>query len=274
MKDKLEVTQELARGLKDIYPNSSESNNWLLLEGVAAGAAVSEYDIDDIDLASTVQGDIAPRKVVPRGKTEVIEEGEYFEFHKLTVDGTLKVFGTVKTYKEEINGSLDVQPEGTYSVEEDFAIRRLSEIGKLVDTTPREGESFAKYRARVTSEFILNTNEGTINELLSATATILDADISSIQYAEPSGGENGTVELDLPGRALDNIALTDTEVAGILERLIAASYRLDAFRRGTFTYITPTKYNNNNHDATKGYDGLDNNGDPKDNGGTYAGLIT
>jgi hypothetical protein len=42
---------------------------------------------------------------------------------------------------------------------------------------------------------------------------------------------------------------------------------------GTFTYITPTQYNDGLSEAQYGYDGLDINGDPKDNGGTYAAVL-
>jgi hypothetical protein len=159
------------------------------------------------------------------------------------------------------------------SVQDAETIDELSELGKLVNTPPNENETLSHYRARLIAEFAINTCEGTIKDVLETAAEIFDADVESFRYAEPSGSEYGTIELGVPGRALDNTALTDSEAAEILERLIAASYRLDGFRVGTFTYITPTDYNNNNFDATKGYDGLDANGDPKDNGGTYAGLL-
>jgi len=273
-KNKQEINEELAAGLRDYLPNSPDSDNWLLLEGAASFLERDDSDLESVDLATTVQGDIAPNRTVPRGSTEVVESDEYVEYEKLTVNGTLKVFGTVKTRSEEINGSLEVQPDGTYSVEDQFAIDRLEKIGALVDTYHQDGESFEKYRARLHAEFALATCEGTITDVLITTGNILNTNTKNINYSEPSGGENGTIKMDVPGKALDNSSLTDSEVGDILNRLVPASYRVNAFRRGTFTYVTPTDYNNNNMTASKGYDGLDNNGNPKDNGGTYAGLFT
>jgi hypothetical protein len=73
----------------------------------------------------------------------------------------------------------------------------------------------------------------------------------------------------------------------ILDKQSAAGFRIDIRSRGTFTYIGDDEYtgaydsSNGGYDptelssdATKGYDGLDSNGNPKDNGGTYAGLLS
>lgn len=207
-----EVTRDIARGLDELFPNSSVSDNYTLLEPVGDYEATTDSDISSILDASRVR------------------------------DAT--------------------------------TIAQLEKLGKLVGVTYNDGETKEHFRARIRAEYALATSEGTIEDVLVSAAEIIETSPDSLVFAEPAGGENGTIELGLPGKAIDNVALTDTEVAEFLDRLIAASYRVDGYRVGTFTYITPTDYNNNNHDATKGYDGLDGNGDPKDNGGTYAGLIT
>lgn len=152
-------------------------------------------------------------------------------------------------------------------------IDQLRELGKAVDILPRENEAKEHYRARVKAEYAVLTCEGTISELLEITADILNIRTSALGYVEPSGSEYGTVNLSIPTRAFNNTELSEGEVIDIVDRLIAASYRIDSLTTGTFTYITPTDYNNDNHDSTKGYDGLDSNGDPKNNGGTYAGIL-
>lgn len=150
---------------------------------------------------------------------------------------------------------------------------QLRKLGELVSTPPNEGETLEHYRARLIAEYAIVTCEGTIEDILNTIAEIFDADVTNITYQEPAGGENGTVEVGLPGLALDESQLTDVEAVDIMERLLAVSYRLEGFRIGTFTYISPTDYTNNNHDPSLGYDGLDSNDNPKNNGGTYAGLL-
>lgn len=149
----------------------------------------------------------------------------------------------------------------------------LKKLGKLVNVVPYENEAKEHFRARVLAEYALATCEGTIEDVLVNAAYILDVSVTSITFSEPVGSENGTIELSFPSRAIDDSPLTDSELSTILDRLLPASYRIDTFIPGSFEYISPTEYNNNNHDSTKGYDGLDANDDPKDNGGTYAGVL-
>jgi hypothetical protein len=203
--------QHITGGLPEHFPSANETGNYKLLKPIADELDKHEDDIDEADLALSVQ--------------------------------------------------------------DADSIAKLKKLGELVDTPPNEGETISHYRARLIAEYSINTCEGTIEDVLQTTAEIFDADVGSITFIEPAGGEYGTIELGLPARALDSTALTDAEVAEILERLVAASYRVTGYQIGTFTYITPTDYDNNNHDASLGYDGLDANGDPKDNGGTYAGLL-
>jgi hypothetical protein len=152
-------------------------------------------------------------------------------------------------------------------------IESLAQLAELVDLPPRTGESLAKYRARLISEYNNLTGRGTIRGLLTAASELLNTDADNLQYSEPAGGEPGTVELRMPRRVLDDSLLTDQEVIDVLERTVSASYRLEGAVLGSFTYITPADYNAGAFDAASGYDGLDANGDPKDNGGTYAGLL-
>lgn len=148
---------------------------------------------------------------------------------------------------------------------------QLKEKAKLVDLPPKTDEPVEKYRRRVIAEFQTATSEGTLGNIFENTSTLLDIDKEKIKYIENE--ENGLILLEIPSQSIDSVPITDTEFANIIDKHVAAGYRINLRLGGTLTYITPTMYNNDDHDATKGYDGLDSNGDPKDNGGTYAGLI-
>ena len=147
----------------------------------------------------------------------------------------------------------------------------LGRFGNLVGITRREDETDGHYRARVLAEFALSTCEGTESDVLDTLATIIGIAPANFELDDRSAP--GRASVSLPASALDDQALDQSELREIVERLLAASYALDIIVSGTFTYITPSAYNVNDHDASKAYDGLDSNDEPKDNGGTYAGVI-
>lgn len=174
--------------------------------------------------------------------------------------------------------------ESATSVYDAETVPQLREQAKLVDLEPQTDEALEKYRTRVIAEFQTSTTEGTPRDLIENTATLLDTNPSEITYERTS--ESGSVLLHIPGRAVDDLPLSDTEFIEIVNKHIAAGFRIDATRRGTFTYLPESAYSGPydsanggydpsqlNSDATLGHDGLDTNGDPKDTGGTYAGLI-
>ncbi|OYR54918.1 hypothetical protein [Halorubrum halodurans] len=154
-------------------------------------------------------------------------------------------------------------------------VDQLERLARLVDLRPYRDETREHYRARVLAEFQLVTSQGTVKDLLNATATILDIEIEDIGYTEEYTAGGGSARINVPLSKLDQIALSDTEFGRIVSGLIPASYRLDVLKEGTFTYISPETYNDETfaHDPERGYDGLDGSGDPKDNGGTYAGVL-
>lgn len=193
---------------------------------------------------------------------------------------------------------LDVTGHGIDRVENDLAdldtassvhtadtIPQLSQLAKLVDLPPRENEPVEKYRTRVIAEFQTMTTEGTPQDVIENTATLLDVDPTKIGYEELD--ENGVVSIHVPGKALDNLNLSDDEFIAIVGKHVAAGYRIQATISGTFTFLAEADYTgpydsvNGGYDPASltsdpalGHDGLDANGDPKGNGGTYAGVIT
>lgn len=272
-----DTAAELAGGLPAYYPSSSESTNYSLLEPIAEAIDDQEEDTDEVDIATTIQHVGTSRQdfTVDAGTTVTVEEGEQRIYRDVIVEGTLIVNGTLGVRSIDTSrGEIQIDGElNTSSLYRDESIDRLHELSKLIDVPPREGETVEHYRSRLIAEYSLLTGKATIEDLIVTTAEVLDIDSERITFDEPAGGERGTAELGLPASALDEYELDDAEMFDILDRLLPAGYRLFGFRRGTFTYITPAQYNVNDFDADQGYDGLDGNGDPKDNGGTYAGVI-
>ena len=160
-------------------------------------------------------------------------------------------------------------------------IEQLEKIGRLVNLRSHDGESLEHYRARIIAEFQLVTSKGTVRDLLNAVSTILDVPKEALGYTETHTSSAGNARVSVPQTKLKDVALTDGEFADIAERTIAASYRLDVFKAGTFTYLSESDYTGSGtYDSTDlisnadfGHDGLDTNDNPKDNGGTYAGVL-
>ena len=151
------------------------------------------------------------------------------------------------------------------------SIEQLRELAKLVDTPPTSDEGLEKYRRRVIVEFQNTTNEGDLPGILENVSTLLEIGKNEIEYSP--GTERGAFILSVPSNAITSVSLTQSEFADIIGDQVAAGFRVNVRTRGTFTYITPTQYENNSHESSKAYDGLDSNGDPKDAGGTYAGVL-
>jgi hypothetical protein len=266
------ITAELARQLPVYYPSSEDTGHYKLLEPAAKQFANQNSDINALDTVKLPAGDIAPTLTVPAGDEYIVENGEEEFYREVVVEGTLTVNGELFTVELTNNGTINNFSQIT--VDDEWALDRLQPLGKLVNVLPNEGEKFARYKARVLAEYAISTCEGTISDILETTAYIIDVDSSSIVYEEPAPGEeNGTVEMRLPSGALDESSLTEKDITDAAERLLAASYRLRSVRLGTREHKSLADVNANNNNPDKAYDGLDANGDPKDTGGTYAGLI-
>lgn len=165
--------------------------------------------------------------------------------------------------------------EDSVAIQTANSIDELWEHGKAVDLPPEDGESLEHYRARLLVEYNLSTAEGTIPDIIHTTARILEIDKEDVEYDEPRRGssEHGTASVGVPLNVINESALTQSDVGEFVDRLAAGGVRIEGLLSGTFTYISPLDYSSDNHDADLGYDGLDSNGDPKGNGGTYAGVI-
>jgi hypothetical protein len=196
--------------------------------------------------------------------------------------GNFKVLDTVGHAIDRLDDDIDSLDKAT-TVQYAETIDQLEELAKLVDLPSKQSEGKEKYRSRLIAEFQQMTNEGSTRELIENTATILDVDETKIGFKKV---HHGLVQLTIPGNALDSLSITSTEFVTITGELIAAGFNLRAIRRGTLTYLDESAYGGPydsanggydpgqlSSDPAKGHDGLDSNDDPKNNGGTYAGLI-
>jgi hypothetical protein len=163
---------------------------------------------------------------------------------------------------------------------------QLEELAWLVGLQPKTGETREHFRARVIAEYQLVTCEGTVTDVLNAVSAMLGTTPEDINYTENHTSGAGDCQIGVPSSPLDAIEFTEAEFSEVVENLVPSSYRVDVLRKGTFTYLARTCYSGPydsanggydptalDSDASKGYDGLDSNGDPKGKGGTYAGLL-
>ena len=161
---------------------------------------------------------------------------------------------------EAVDNAMTVQHADT--------VDQITELAKLVDTPPRHQESRERYRSRVIAAFQAVAGKATIEHLFVALETILDIEPEQITYIERSG--SNAISVGLPGRRVDQMALEPADVAAIVRSLVPAGARIDAYADGTFKFVSITDYENGNYDTRYGFDGLDADGNPKGNGGTFA----
>lgn len=192
---------------------------------------------------------------------------------KDTESGNYKLFGPAGDAITRQDEDIEAVDRAA-TVQHADTIDQLFELAKLVDLPQRVGENKEQYRARIFAEFQLVTNEATPAELILTAANILDVTTKSINYEELA--EEATIRLGVPGKAVDALAISETDFASIMDRIAAAGVRIESVKIGTFTYITPDDYNDVNfvHDPDKGYStDADLDGNPDAGGGTYSGLI-
>jgi hypothetical protein len=257
-----DTTAHLAGGLPEYYPSSDESGNYALLESIAGELDTAESDIDSVDIATTVQEAQTIAQLEEIGKLVATlpkqnEDLEHYrarliaEFAILTVNGTIDDLFTVTTQIFDVSKTdlsyAEAPPQGP------------SGPGQLVISS---GETEN-----------LSGSEELSGIYFAEGGTLVLADGLILNFVEDLATAYGNIRLGIPGKVLSSSTLTQQEVDELLGRVIAASYTINAFALGSFTYITPASYNSDNHNSELGYDGLTTNGNPKDTGGTYSGVI-
>jgi len=189
---------------------------------------------------------------------------------RTTSSGNFKLLDAVGRTFDELKDQIGDADDAT-NVQTAQTVEQLREISRLVNLPPKSGESLEKYRLRVIGEFQNTTNEADLPSIIDNTSLLLDINKRNIEYIQ--GTENGSFILKVPTNSINSVELKQSEFSEIIQNQTAAGYRVDVQLSGTFTFISSNKYNNSNHDPSKGYDGLDVDGNKKDNGGTYAGVL-
>lgn len=198
--------------------------------------------------------------------------------------GNFKLFDVVGRAVDRLDGDLADLDNAT-TVQHAETVAQLERLAKLVSLPPKDGESKEKYRARTIAEFQTLTSEGTAEDIINNSATVLDTSSSNIAYSKLD--ENGVVNLGVPADAINESALTGQEFKNIITKQAAAGFRIEATLRGTYTYLPESAYSGPYDSANGGYDSTaldsdpdkghtsdsDGDGVPDDGGGTYAGLI-
>lgn len=268
-----ELTKELAQELPEYYPIAEGTGNYKLLDPPAQQALYDDMAIEELGYAINPTDEMAPDLHVERETEVIIRSEERLYRRNVVIDGTLEVRGDLFATNIEIGNSGNLINNGYVNNSSEIPefIYRLARLGEMVNVQPWENETVAHYRSRVLAEFAVVTAEGTPEDLIAGAASVLDIAKERVQLILRNGP--GDVGLTVPVDSLERADLTPQEVIDYLQRLLPVSYSLSAVTEGTFTYITPSDYDSGNHDASIGYDGLDANGDPKDNGGTYAGVL-
>lgn len=185
--------------------------------------------------------------------------------------GNFKLLDVVGRAVDRLDGDIEDLDNAT-TVQHAETVAQIERLARLMNLPPKDGESKEKYRARTIAEFQTLTSEGTARDIINNSATILNTEPTKIGYTKLN--ENGVVNLGVPADALNASALTGDDFKTIITKQAAAGFRIEATLRGTFTYITESAYNSNEHDGSRGYTSdADGDGEPDDGGGTYAGLI-
>jgi hypothetical protein len=268
-----DITRKLSRELPSYFPSAPNTENYNLLASPAELLARTDGDVVTVERATDPFAELEEELIVT--STYIVRKDRTEEYRNVVVEAgaELIVRGTLVTPSLTNNGDVDIEADGEIIYDGDPLLDRLAAIGDIVGLEPKSGERLERYRARLIAEFQLTTNDGTANDIITTTAEILDVDKETIGYFENDSGPYASIDVRVGGNAIDRSALTQSDLSEILDRMAGAGISINVLVRGTFTYITPTDYNGSNFDASLGYDGLDANGDPKDNGGTYAGVI-
>lgn len=147
--------------------------------------------------------------------------------------------------------------------------RQLDKFGEFLQTPRQTGETDDHYRGRLVTQLAALTGGGTIWAIKQVCATLLKIDPSDAVIEEDFGTEPARFILTLEGHVIENSPVSAEEVRGFLETARAAGVRVEARTLGGFTHRAQGDVS----DPAKGYDSLDETGQPRGEGGGYAGLI-
>jgi hypothetical protein len=142
----------------------------------------------------------------------------------------------------------------------DAAGVQLDRIGKLVGVRREEDERDARYRARISGTAIAGRSSGTFNDLLRATATIVETSESRVELQTEFSTDPATAFVYVRTADLQDSALTTSDLKSILEDAVLAGHRVEVIEQGAnpFTVINDTQTNDPDKGLTS--DGISTGG--------------
>lgn len=146
--------------------------------------------------------------------------------------------------------------------------QRLDRLGDIFDVDRETGENDDKYRIRIQVALRELLSSGTVQEIKSAIAVLLNVDESEIVIDEPYDVESARIDVGVFESELEDRGISVSEFDDFADGLVAAGVGIQTFALGTFMYVSegedPTV-----EGAERGYA---DTAEPEV-GGTYASLL-
>lgn len=146
--------------------------------------------------------------------------------------------------------------------------QRLDRLGEVFDVDRETGESDDRYRIRIQVALRELLSSGTVQEIRSTIAVLLDVDGSEIVIDEPYDVESARIDVGVFESELEARGISVSEFDDFVDGIAAAGVGIQMVALGTFTYVSegedPTV-----EGAERGYADL---AEPE-TGGTYASLL-
>jgi hypothetical protein len=146
--------------------------------------------------------------------------------------------------------------------------QRLDRLGDVFDVDRETGESDDKYRIRIQVALRELFSSGTVQEIKSAIAVLLDVGESEVVIDEPYDVEAARIDVGVFESELEDRGISITDFDDFVDGLAAGGVGIETFALGTFMYVSegedPTV-----EGAERGYA---DTAEPE-TGGTYASLL-
>lgn len=151
---------------------------------------------------------------------------------------------------------------------------QLDRIGEYAQLDRRTGESDAHYRQRLIVQMQQFVAGGTIDDIKSICAVLLETQKREIEIVENFGIEPARFDIQVPLTFIENAGVTPSEFEENVSDAAAAGVRPVITTTGSFEYRSYEDYQNGINTPEKGYDGFDADGNPRGIGGEYAGYLS
>lgn len=148
--------------------------------------------------------------------------------------GNARLAGAFGEEKAYVNRQLDAVLQARHI--NTAAGHQLDRIGEISSIGRREGETDAHYRARIIATLAAARSDGTFDDLLQITATILDTSVNRVEIqkqweSNPTSGI-ATAELFVRATDVDNVELTTSDLTDIMKNTVPAGHDIEVTEQG------------------------------------------